>query len=86
MRMSGNTILIPGGTSDIGLELAKPLHRNNTIIITGRDPHKLAAKSERQREVPAIVAPGTHTLELARPSKIKQAGVIPFVWPAGLVA
>ncbi len=42
MNMSGNTILITGGTSGIGLELAvKFLKLGNTVIITGRDRHKL---------------------------------------------
>jgi uncharacterized oxidoreductase len=42
MKLSGNTILITGGTSGIGLELATQLSkRNNTIIVTGRDPNKL---------------------------------------------
>jgi uncharacterized oxidoreductase len=41
MKMSGNTILITGGTSGIGLELAQQLCQNNTIIITGRDQGKL---------------------------------------------
>lgn len=44
MRLSGNTILITGGTSGIGLELARQLlARGNTVLITGRDPAKLAA-------------------------------------------
>jgi uncharacterized oxidoreductase len=42
MKMSGNTILITGGTSGIGLELVKQLTAlNNTIIVTGRDQKKL---------------------------------------------
>jgi uncharacterized oxidoreductase len=41
MKMTGNTILITGGTSGIGLELAQQLCQNNTIIITGRDQGKL---------------------------------------------
>ena len=48
MKLSGNTILITGGTSGIGLELAKAfLKRQNTVIVTGRDPARLErAKNE----------------------------------------
>ncbi len=42
MELSNNTILITGGTSGIGLELATQLLAlGNTIIITGRDQSKL---------------------------------------------
>jgi uncharacterized oxidoreductase len=41
MKLSGNTILITGGTSGIGLELTRQFHRDNTVIITGRDLEKL---------------------------------------------
>lgn len=42
MELSNNTILITGGTSGIGLELATQLlKRGNTVIITGRDRAKL---------------------------------------------
>jgi uncharacterized oxidoreductase len=52
MELSGNTILITGGTSGIGLELARQLSkRKNTIIVTGRDPHKL---QEIQQAVPGV--------------------------------
>src|SRR5258708_29371520 len=37
MNMTGNSILITGGTSGIGFELARQLCQNNTVIITGRD-------------------------------------------------
>ncbi len=47
MKMTGNTILITGGSSGIGLELARQLCRTNTVIVTGRDQAKLdLAKAE----------------------------------------
>ena len=44
MKLSQRTILITGGTSGIGLELARQLlTRGNTVLITGRDQDKLDA-------------------------------------------
>jgi len=44
MKLSNKTILITGGTSGIGLELAKLLlQRGNTVLVTGRAPAKLEA-------------------------------------------
>lgn len=42
MKLSGNVILITGGTSGIGFELTKELlKKGNTVIITGRSQEKL---------------------------------------------
>ncbi|HEY8129632.1 MAG TPA: SDR family NAD(P)-dependent oxidoreductase, partial [Hyphomicrobium sp.] len=42
MKLSGNTVLVTGGSTGIGFELSKHLvARGNTVIITGRDPAKL---------------------------------------------
>ena len=42
MKTSGNTVLITGGTSGIGLELAVQLQElGNTVIVTGRNQAKL---------------------------------------------
>ena len=44
MKLFQRTILITGGTSGIGLELAgQLLARGNTVLVTGRDQQKLAA-------------------------------------------
>lgn len=52
MKLNDRTILITGGTSGIGLELAKQLlQRGNTVLITGRDEQKLSAA---QRSLPGV--------------------------------
>lgn len=55
MNLSGNTILITGGSSGIGFEMAKEfLKRNNKIIITGRNEKKLQEVKEKLDGVVAI--------------------------------
>ncbi len=55
MNISGNTILITGGASDIGFELAAELLKlGNTVITTGRDQRRLertqrSGRSEKKR-------------------------------------
>jgi uncharacterized oxidoreductase len=52
MKLEGRTILITGGTSGIGFELAKQLiARRNVVIITGRDQRKL---KETEAALPSI--------------------------------
>jgi uncharacterized oxidoreductase len=56
MRLSGNTILITGGTSGIGLELATRFAAlDNTVIVTGRSRAKLDAVSTK--------VPGVHAIQ-----------------------
>ena len=56
MDITGNTVLITGGGSGIGLALARAFHaQQNSVIIVGRDPQKLA---EARRQ-----CPGLHTIQ-----------------------
>ena len=48
MRISGNTVLITGGTSGIGLEMADQLiGLGNTVLVTGRSLARLKAAKQR---------------------------------------
>lgn len=68
MELSGNTILITGGTSGIGLELGRALlGRGNTVILLGRNREKLRT----------LRADGFETLacDLGEATEVEQATV-----------
>jgi uncharacterized oxidoreductase len=55
MNLKGNTILVTGATSGIGLALARQLQRlGNTVIITGRNADKLAKVQKENPELKTI--------------------------------
>jgi uncharacterized oxidoreductase len=65
MKLEKRTVLITGGTSGIGLELAAQLlQRDNTVIVTGRDQEKLDATKR--------ALPGVHTVN----SDVRDPGAI----------
>jgi len=57
MKLQQRTILITGGTSGIGFELARQLlERGNTVIVTGRDPRRVADARQRLPGLHGIVS------------------------------
>jgi uncharacterized oxidoreductase len=57
MKLSGNTILITGGATGIGLELAAALvARDNEVIICGRREDRLDAAKQREPKLHTRVA------------------------------
>ena len=55
MKMTGNTVLITGGTSGIGLELALQLFKlNNRVIVTGREQDKIDALATEHPDLVTI--------------------------------
>jgi uncharacterized oxidoreductase len=56
MNLSNNTVLITGGASGIGLSLAAHFIRNDsTVIVCGRDKHKLEEAKARYPQITTCV-------------------------------
>ncbi len=67
MRISGNTVLITGGTSGIGFELASQLRAlDNFVIVTGRDPVALGIATKKLPGVHAIRSDVSDPAEIDR--------------------
>ncbi|OCK52589.1 short-chain dehydrogenase [Chryseobacterium sp. CBo1] len=66
MTITNNTILITGGGSGIGLEIAKALSPSNKIIIVGRNKEKLEAAAKDLDNVFTIQADITNEADIDR--------------------
>lgn len=67
MNVSENTILITGGSSGIGFEMAKKfLVANNKVIITGRNMERLEQAKQKLGDVTIIQS------DVSDPDSIKQ--------------
>ena len=66
MQLQHRTILITGGTSGIGFELARQLlARHNTVIVTGRDQERIAVALQRLSGLHGIVCDVTDPAAIA---------------------
>lgn len=67
MKLTRNTVLITGGSSGIGLELARQLiARNNTVVICGRSAEKLSLAKNESPKLDAIQCDITHKADRER--------------------
>ena len=82
MNLSENTVLITGGSSGIGFEIAKQfLQRDNKVIITGRNEQKLQKrhlsvrhrKGNHQKSEGHADRPGTGTAHGSRRPRCLQS-------------
>ncbi|HVI47819.1 MAG TPA: SDR family NAD(P)-dependent oxidoreductase [Chitinophaga sp.] len=65
MNISGNTVLITGGSAGIGLAIAKLLVENdNQVIVTGRDPERLARVARELPQLTTVVCDVTRKREV----------------------
>lgn len=66
MNITNNIILVTGGGSGIGLEIAKALNSSNTVIIAGRNKAKLDAAAQGLDNVFTIQADITQEKDVNR--------------------
>lgn len=65
MKTTNNTVLITGGSAGIGFEIAKILsEKGNEVIITGRDPERLAKAVSQLSSVTGITCDVTNEDEV----------------------
>lgn len=70
MKLTNNTVLITGGTSGIGLELARKLKElGNTVIVTGRSTKKITQVNESN---PGLI---THVVDVSNESSVKELAI-----------
>jgi uncharacterized oxidoreductase len=67
MKLTGQTVLITGGTSGIGFELAKVLlAMNNKVIITGRNAERLEKTKSLLPKVETVVSDVSKSEDIAK--------------------
>ncbi|MCL5808431.1 MAG: SDR family NAD(P)-dependent oxidoreductase [Deltaproteobacteria bacterium] len=72
MQITGNTVLITGGASGIGLSMARMfLENRNTVIVCGRNIHKLDGVKRQY--------PGIHTVQCDVSSPIEVTRMVEYI-------